>query len=256
MFVSSRQEETCAALRLKKMHEPEIHRWLSTVIKIALLFALVNILELLSGYATIGAVCTFMGWNSDAFHENYKTIKGLLLSVNTLIYSGVLLGILLSIPYRIRQEDLLSYLRLRSPVKFKVVLLWVAGLIVIHVSELFVQHWLHSTDTSWFEERYSTADSLPLLFLAVCVFGPLAEEIIYRGFLFNFLENRPWLAVVIPSALWATAHTQYPADAIGFIFLDGLYYGLARKSTGSLRVPYLLHAMGNFYSFFVLFWYQ
>ena len=92
-----------------------------------------------------------------------------------------------------------------------------------------------------------TGSWLPLL-IAVVVGAPLAEEIMFRGFLF-----RGWAqthrevvpAIVVISALWAVMHTQYDWFGIGQIFVIGLVLGWIRWTSGSTLLVILLHGMVN-----------
>lgn len=90
--------------------------------------------------------------------------------------------------------------------------------------------------------------TLPLLLLGVLVAAPVAEELLFRGFLL-----RGWAAsrlgttgaVVLTSAIWAVTHTQYHWTAIGQIFGLGLLLGWLRLRSGSTLTTILLHAAYN-----------
>jgi uncharacterized protein len=87
-----------------------------------------------------------------------------------------------------------------------------------------------------------------LLFLAVVFGGPLAEEPIFRGFLFRGIADSRWGpvgAIVISSAMWAAPHLQYDLYGIATIALIGLYLGAVRYQTGSLPLVMLLHGINN-----------
>jgi hypothetical protein len=135
---------------------------------------------------------------------------------------------------------------------------------------------------------YTTAGSLPLLYVSFVLFAPLFEETLFRGFLFKGIQRgcdpprqcgcdpprqcgcdpprqcgcdnmtqRPRHplrqrgaigsvgAVVITSALWTAIHFQYDLYVMGNIFLLGLLIGAARLKTGSIGVPYAMHAVNN-----------
>lgn len=58
-------------------------------------------------------------------------------------------------------------------------------------------------------DAYRTAQVMPLLWLALIVGAPLAEEIFFRGFLFKgLLHSRlgPIGAIVVTSAIWSGIH--------------------------------------------------
>lgn len=106
-----------------------------------------------------------------------------------------------------------------------------------------------------------TALQLTLTFLSLVILPPIAEEIIFRGFLFTSLraKYRFHSAAVATSLLFGAAHLQFGADAplLWMAALDTfiLSYVLCflREKTGSLWAPILLHALKNLIAFMVLF---
>jgi membrane protease YdiL (CAAX protease family) len=86
--------------------------------------------------------------------------------------------------------------------------------------------------------------------LAVCLLGPAAEEMIFRGLLFGLLKDRIGVAATIAvTALgWALLHYTYAWWVIGIIVVDGLLFGLARWRTGSVYVPIAMHVLYNLYA--------
>jgi len=87
--------------------------------------------------------------------------------------------------------------------------------------------------------------SVWLTFACVAVGLPLAEEILFRGYLFEALQRRlPDAPVIILTAFaFSFVHFQglYFAPLFGF----GLVQGWVRLKTGSLRLPVLLHVLNN-----------
>ena len=98
---------------------------------------------------------------------------------------------------------------------------------------------------------YRNAGNLPLLWLAIVVAGPVAEEFMFRGFLFAGLQGadrsrwRDLAAVTATSGTWAGIHLQYDAYGMAVIFLGGILLGYARVRTGSLPLCILLHGLMN-----------
>lgn len=93
------------------------------------------------------------------------------------------------------------------------------------------------------------AAALPLYLLGSALVAPIAEEIMFRGFLFRGLSES-WLGVtgtvVMTSAIWALLHVQYDWVSLGLIFLLGLVFGWLRWTSGSTVLTIMLHAMLNF----------
>jgi len=95
---------------------------------------------------------------------------------------------------------------------------------------------------------YQTAGFPLLLWLAVVVAAPLAEETLFRGFLFKgILHSRLGGAgaVVLTALIWAVIHQQYDLYGVATVFAAGLLLGYARLSTNSIYAGLLMHALMN-----------
>jgi membrane protease YdiL (CAAX protease family) len=95
---------------------------------------------------------------------------------------------------------------------------------------------------------YRTAGSLPIFLLGIVVAAPLAEEFLFRGFLFAGLANsrlRPSGAIALTALAWGTLHVQYDVYTIVTVVVGGILLGLARWRTGSLWLCALLHGLMN-----------
>ena len=88
-------------------------------------------------------------------------------------------------------------------------------------------------------------DPLGLLILAVLV-APLAEEVFFRGMLYNTLRRRLRVVIAAPlqAAIFALAHPFGPADRAG-IALIGLALALLFEWRRTLLAPILMHALVN-----------
>jgi beta-phosphoglucomutase len=98
-------------------------------------------------------------------------------------------------------------------------------------------------------KAYQTAGFLPLLWLGLIVGAPLAEETLFRGFMFTgFLHSRLGApgAILLTSLFWSLTHLQYDAYGIGTIFISGLFLGFVRLRTGSIYATMFLHGLMNF----------
>lgn len=87
--------------------------------------------------------------------------------------------------------------------------------------------------------------------LAIGIVGPFFEELVARGAVFNALSRTalgPAAAIVIVAAVWAGVHYRYDLATISMIFADGLIFGLARHTSGSLLPPVAMHMVGNLVS--------
>ena len=98
------------------------------------------------------------------------------------------------------------------------------------------------------QEAYESARFLPLLWFALIVAAPLAEETLFRGFFFEGMLHSKLGAsgAITSSALsWALIHVQYDWYGIATVFGAGLLLGWVRLKTGSLYPTMFLHSLMN-----------
>jgi hypothetical protein len=87
--------------------------------------------------------------------------------------------------------------------------------------------------------------------LAVCILGPTAEELLFRGLLYGALtRTRLKVAgsVFVAAIGWALMHTAYSPAVIALLFVGGLLLGAARYRTKSVIVPIAMHIVWNLYA--------
>jgi membrane protease YdiL (CAAX protease family) len=110
-------------------------------------------------------------------------------------------------------------------------------------------------------EAVKTPLELTMVFIALVVVPPLAEETLMRGFLYTGLRKKwpKWLSAVVVSILFAAAHLQFGngAPLLWVAAIDTFALSLVlvylRERTGGLAAPILLHGLKNGIAFTLLF---
>lgn len=74
---------------------------------------------------------------------------------------------------------------------------------------------------------------------------PIAEELFFRGVLYNFLRARTgiWLAIIISSLIFAIAHGDLAVGTAAFVL--GIVIAWVYEKSGSLWTSILIHAANN-----------
>jgi CAAX protease family protein len=179
---------------------------------------------------------------NDGFYLSIATIAGCLAT----------LPFLAGIIKLKRGSNLCEYLGL-TPINPKTTLKFV--LCVLVFSAVFdLAKWALQVPvlTQFSLESYSSAQNLALYFAALCLFAPLVEELLCRGFMITGLENSflgPVGAVLITSLAWASVHIQYDFVDIAFIFIMGCILGASRIMTGSIIPALWAHIANNVISY-------
>lgn len=101
--------------------------------------------------------------------------------------------------------------------------------------------------------QLATRPEYLLAFFSLVIVAPVAEEIIFRGYLFGKLRKHAplWLAILITSALFAFVHGQWNVGLD--VFALSIVLCLLRVVSGSLWPSILLHMLKNGVAFYFLF---
>lgn len=87
-----------------------------------------------------------------------------------------------------------------------------------------------------------------VLLLAAAIGAPIAEELLFRGFLFSGLRASPLGftgAAVISAAVWTALHASYSPYGLALLMLIGFYFAWLRERTGTLLPSMAGHALYN-----------
>ena len=83
------------------------------------------------------------------------------------------------------------------------------------------------------------------LILTSSVFGPIQEELIFRGLLQGAVFDNSWLGLVLTSSLFSFMHGPSNVPSFIFYLLGGLLLGFAYKKSQNLWVSTLVHMFYN-----------
>ena len=106
--------------------------------------------------------------------------------------------------------------------------------------------WFPSTAAApWGPSFESTAAGLAASTVMAVAFGPVLEEVVFRGWLQGTLVLRFGTArgILLASVLFALAHARL--TWIPFYMVSGIVLGYAAHVTGTIRASVLLHAASN-----------
>ena len=189
------------------------------------------------------------GLNGLIFFDWLETINlGLLISLSVIISSVVCIALVIVFIKARRGDTVAGYLGLKaiSAKAALVSLVVLVGFIAIQVLVNIVFEVPAESDIM--VDAYASSVWPALFWIAVIVVGPVFEEVLFRGFLFEGLRySRIGVigAVIVTSLVWAVSHLQYGLFQIAWIFVFGVILGIMRYSTGSLWAPTIMHVSNN-----------
>lgn len=101
--------------------------------------------------------------------------------------------------------------------------------------------------------QISTQLEYILAFMSLVVLAPVAEEVLFRGYLFGKLRKYAplWVSVLVTSALFALVHFQW--NVALDVFALSIVLCMLRVVSGSLWPSILLHMLKNGIAYYFLF---
>ena len=109
----------------------------------------------------------------------------------------------------------------------------------------FVAQSVESFDSAW-----STIGEDPYIWvcLSVVIFGPIAEELLFRGIIYNSIKKvcNPYVAIVLSGLMFGIWHGEFVQTVYTTFF--GIALAVVYEYSGSLWVPIGMHILNNFTS--------
>jgi len=105
---------------------------------------------------------------------------------------------------------------------------------------------------------FMLSEPIILGLISVVIIAPIAEEFLFRGFLYSQLKRTTlggWGAVTLSSFLWTIIHFQYELLILFVLFIFGIFLGYIRMAYKSLSLPIILHAINNAFAFAIAYFF-
>lgn len=97
-----------------------------------------------------------------------------------------------------------------------------------------------------------TAWNLVFLFISICIFAPIWEELFFRGILLRrfAMKWKVTTSIIVSSLIFGLLHAG--GSSIFHAFLFGCFLAYTYLKTKNIWVPIILHSVSNFFSFVAL----
>ena len=212
-----------------------------------------------SSYA-VGALLGILEWLNVPV-ENYVRPAVLQTALAVIIY-GLTIAVVLGVPYLVKRHEtnlqMLGLTRLPSwtdiglaPLTY-IVYIIVLALVLGAISAWFPAFPLDEAQDVGFKVFGSRLDNL-LAFFALVILAPIAEEVLFRGYLYGKLKTYvpAIVAAIATSLLFALVHFQWNVGVD--VFIMSLFLCSLRSLTGSIWAGILVHMIKNGIAYYVLF---
>jgi membrane protease YdiL (CAAX protease family) len=205
--------------------------------------------------SSVAGLVVVLIWRPDAIMSGGADMlkDGPLISVTTIASAAVQVG-MLAMAARLARWPAGDYLGLVRPAAGPA-LIAIAVLVVFLLGYDALTYLLGRDIVTPFQvDTYRTArdsGTLSLLWLTFVVVAPVAEEIMFRGFLFRGWvrsERSAIPVILVISLLFAAIHVQYDWFGMLQVFFIGLLLAIARWRSGSTLLTILMHMLANLWA--------
>jgi len=136
-----------------------------------------------------------------------------------------------------------DFLYLNRPIVSIVLLSMIIG-VLLALMNVFNYFYFRFSIESIGEDKFSLSMSTFWFLFSICFFGPLVEELFFRGFLYNFYKKKGILtAVTLSSMFFSIFH--FNLHGIIMIFILGVFLALLYEITQCFWIPVLIHCSIN-----------
>lgn len=226
-------------------------------------WALLLLVWVLVGYILAQAIVIGLIWVLVQFGVSFAIVGEAVLNVvlTTIVYL-LSLAIVLGAPWMLRRRRVdKQTLGLQRLPTWKDIGLAPAGFVVYMVGSVILLA-IATTVFPGFDAEQVQANGFEniihryeylLAFVTLVIVAPLAEEVLFRGYLYGKIRSKVplWAAILLVSALFAAVHGQWNV-AID-VFALSIVLCVLRELTGSIWSGILLHTLKNGVAFYFLF---
>lgn len=217
----------------------------------------------LFGFSTAVMIVIVQFLPHDALHYVSKTTPGILIS--TAFLYAIALASVVGIPLLIRRWRKQEMTRIRTllgahSAQFRYfVVVPVVWLIYLIVSNIIISIATRVPGFNADQQQdigFSTAGTtmdMTIAFIGLVIIAPLAEELLFRGYLFGKLrsQNGFWISAIFTSVVFGIVHGQWNVGVD--VFVLSLFLCALRERSGSVWPGVFLHATKNGVAYFFLF---
>ena len=194
---------------------------------------------------------------------SFNTINPTILnSLGGAIIYGLAIVLVLGVPWVVKKRRTTKQeLGIQRFVSWKDILITPVGMVVYlvltSVVTMLATYFLTFVDYGQAQETgFATVASRPeyiLAFISLVIVAPIAEEVLFRGYLFGKLRKYAplWLSILVTSALFGLIHFQWNVGID--VFVLSIVLCILRVVSGSLWPSIMLHMLKNGVAFYFLF---
>ncbi len=250
--------EKCKAAWLRKKRQNKGWKIGLTILELVIITAWVLLALQLSQWIVIGAIRILTNFGIEfTLTASFETVLSAIVYVIDL---GITLGVpaLLLFEKSDRNSLGLQGIFTWTDIGMGVIgfILSMIGALLVSALAAMVFPWIDLEQTQEIGyENLSGFKDMMMAFLALVVIAPVAEEIVFRGWLYGKLRRHTWAipAILITSVAFGVAHGQWNVGIT--VGVMSVFMCLIREMTGTVYGGMIVHMLKNGLAFYLLFIY-
>lgn len=250
--------EKCKAAWLRKKRQNKGWKIGLTILELVIITAWVMLALQLSQWIVIGAIRILTNLGIEfTLTASFETVLSAIVYVIDL---GITLGVpaLLLFEKSDRNSLGLQGIFTWTDIGMGVIgfILSMIGALLVSALAAMVFPWIDLEQTQEIGyENLSGFKDMMMAFLALVVIAPVAEEIVFRGWLYGKLRRHTWAipAILITSVAFGVAHGQWNVGIT--VGVMSVFMCLIREMTGTVYGGMIVHMLKNGLAFYLLFIY-
>ncbi|EGM79258.1 Putative metal-dependent membrane protease [Rheinheimera sp. A13L] len=235
-FLYSQYQSYSTLFRLKDMNQ----------LRFASSSRLTSLASITAFFMLVVAVALLCSQSVDSHDRQWFDFRG---CVTLYFFVTVIFGVFSLSGFNVHQFRLNTALRFNPNEKW---LYWLVLLLITYIIQFAFYLTLSivspvTIDVYRAETSVTVVDHLMISLIMSAVLAPVAEELLFRGYLQTKLKSflpYIWPRILIVALPFTLMHLQYSYGLI-FVFVSALLYGWAREKANSVYPAIFLHAVSN-----------
>lgn len=207
---------------------------------------------------TVYLIAMFMNGVASNLLSSIEDDSDRLMVFSQLVSKFTIVGLLILLAMCKVNDKFLSYFKLDEQPRLILALRYSLVLVLVVVSQVYLNIIDVNVSQEMSEDEWY-AENIHLIFLMIVIFGPIAEEFLYRGFLYQGWcehSDRKYLGYIAISTIFTLVHwSQNNYLGLVYIFLVSMLLCHAREKSGNLTLPIYLHIFHNLLIFIFMYSY-
>ena len=190
------------------------------------------------------------------FNINLETLPNNIIYIFNFFNSLLFISILIKLYYKDIKNNLIKYFKYNFKTNFKTsITYWLVGLAIMYISNIIISIVMNGRIAENEKNVRDLINTSPLyMAFSVMIYAPIAEELIFRKSIREFINNK-WIYALVSGFIFGGLHAITSiTDTITLLYLIpycslGITFGLLYYKTNNIFSTIIVHSIHNTIAF-------